>query len=135
MQYIQLAGNQQNRGGLNLINRKLSSEASKALCKYLDSIDMLHQRVTFLSDRLVSFVEESYSARLGADRSCHCSSNVHRFDLPTGKEYFLADILGESSLSKLRSIMPASIAADRKRQEDAPAFKVSRELHYPATPH
>jgi hypothetical protein len=96
------------------INRQLKSHASD--CHYLDAVASLEQEVTHLSTRVVSVVERSYSQQLGTGGSCHGSSAVHTFDLNTGKEYRLEDIIDKASLGSLRKTLPDSIVTERNRR-------------------
>ena len=107
-----------NSNALALINRALKAEASKVQCTYPDATDSMQQEITHLSARFVSVVERSYSQQIATGGSCHGSSAVHTFDLSSGKEYVLAEIISRLSLASLRSTLPTSIVKEHNRQED-----------------
>jgi hypothetical protein len=111
-----------------LINRRLKSDADNTRCGYLDAADSMHQEVTHLSSRFVSVVVRSYSQLLGTGGGCHGSSAVHTYDLRSGKEYVLADIVSKSSLRGLRATMPASIVAERNRRMDETYVEPKEDL-------
>lgn len=115
VEYIQLVPATRN-SAVNSINHQLRLHASTVKCQYLDARDSVHEKVTHLSRHFVSVVEEFWSQQIDTGGSCHGSSTVHTFDLTSGREYTLADLISPSSLSRLRSSLPASLVAEQNRQ-------------------
>lgn len=122
IEYVRLLGTA-NTDALNLINRRLRSDAERLSCKYRDQTDLMHQRVTYLSNHLFSVIEQWYSQMTATGGSCHGSSATHTFDVATGKEYVLGDIIGKGSVSELRSNLSASMVAGLQRQKDEQAYE------------
>ncbi len=123
---------------VTMINRELKAEASRVRCVYPDATDTMRQEVTHLSARFLSVVERSYSQQIGTGGSCHGSSAVHTFDLSTGGEYLLTDIIGRSSLANLRSTLPDSIVREHNRQDEEQSEeedKANAPSGYPHTPY
>jgi hypothetical protein len=127
--YIRLQA-QTNPAALDMINRKLKSEASQVSCSFPDTTDTMQQEVTHLSARFVSVVEHSYSQQIATGGSCHGGSAVHTYDVTGGKEYRLADIISRSSLANLRKTLPGSIVKEHNRQDDEAADEQAK-----ANPH
>ncbi len=120
LEYVRITSVSQ---GVRLINRRLRADAEKARCTYLQGLASMDQEVTHLSSHSVSIVEISESESLGANGSCHQAVAVHTYELATGKEYLLGDIISPSSLSQLRLSLPASVAAEHNRQANESAYE------------
>ena len=115
--YVQLVGAESARP-LALINKQLKADVSQSGCKYLDAVDTAHETVSYISDHFVSVVEQFVSRGIDAGGSCHGSSVVHTFDLRTGKELFVGDLISTSGLSSLKAGLASSIVTEHLRQSE-----------------
>jgi hypothetical protein len=103
---------------LTPVNQLLKDEVEKTRCRYLDAISTARQKVTYISGNLVSVVSRTYSLQFSAGGSCHSGASVHTFNLSTGKEYVLADIVDNWSLKDLRAGLPPSLVTEHIKQQD-----------------
>jgi len=109
------------------VNSFLKNEAARTRCRYADLNSITHQSVTSISRNLVSVISHFFSLPLGAGGSCHSGAQVHTFNLRTGREYILTDIVDPSALFQIRAALPASIVAEHYKQEDKRAAEAWQE--------
>lgn len=109
------------------LNRQLKAYSDSAGCKYLDAIDSVTERVSYVSSRFLSIEEHSVSLAYKAGGSCHARSLVHTFDLRSGKEYLLGDVISSSSLSAVRAMLPEAIVREFERHHEGGSVAESPE--------
>lgn len=117
VEYVQLVG-QGSALSLASINKQLKADVIDSGCGYLDAIDTARETVSYISNHFVSVVEQFQSRGIGAAGSCHGSSAVHSFDLKSGKELLVADIIAPSSLGTLKDALPSAIVEEDLRQAE-----------------
>jgi len=133
VQYVQIesgAGTQ----AIAAINRQLRSDAQSPRCKYLDAVDTVKEQVTYLSRHFLSVVEHAVSMEWMAGGSCHGYSAVRTFNLISGKEYHLGDMIKESSIPAIRALLPEAVVRGYEQQLDEEILADFRENSLPRDP-
>jgi hypothetical protein len=116
------------------INTQLKKDAQSPRCKYLDAVDTVKEQVTYLSRHFLSVVEHVESVAWTASGSCHGHSSVHTFDLISGKEYHLGDIISASSVPAVRAFLPEAVVRGYELQLDEEIRADLRENSLPHDP-
>ena len=138
VEYVQIESGAGSRA-MAAINHQLKADAQSTRCKYLDAVDTVNEKVTYLSRHFLSVVEHAVSIQWTASGSCHGKSAVHTFDLISGKEYHLGDIIKVSSVPALRSLLPEAVVRGYEQQLDEEILanhdpQLSNYKHYVEAP-
>ena len=94
------------------INRTLRDFAEQARCTHDQDISDLIPKVTYISPEAVSLSFERTEYGKGANGSCHTHSEYLNFDLESGVQYRLPDILRSDAFPKIRQDILTSFLKD-----------------------
>ena len=98
--------------GIERVNRAVRDLAEQARCTHDQDISYFIPKVTYISADAVSISMEITDYGRGANGSCHTRNKYLNFDLASGRQYRLPDILRSDAFPRIRQDILAHFRKD-----------------------